>query len=104
MIVRRRAGFAVIKTVGSLGSFLGPALIGALADATDGFAAPCLLLAACVLAAAGPLLGFRAPGTRPADQNPRKPCTIRLQPCADPVSAACSPTCCWPPVSSWQLA
>ena len=68
--MRRRAGFAVIKTVGSLGSFLGPALIGALADATDGFAAPCLLLAACVLAAAGLLLGFRAPGARPAGQKP----------------------------------
>ncbi len=58
----RRAGFALIKTVGSLGSFAGPALIGTLADATGGFAAPCLLLAACALGGAAMLLAFRAPG------------------------------------------
>ena len=54
-----------MKMVGTLGSFLGPALIGALADATGGFAAPCLVLGVCLAAGAVLMLAFRAPGTPP---------------------------------------
>ena len=60
-----RAGFALMKMVGALGSFLGPALIGALADATGGFAAPCLVLGVCLAASAVLMLAFRAPGVLP---------------------------------------
>ena len=54
-----------MKMVGTLGSFLGPALIGALADATGGFAAPCLVLGVCLAAGAVLMLAFRAPGAPP---------------------------------------
>ncbi|KAK9837315.1 hypothetical protein WJX81_005659 [Elliptochloris bilobata] len=60
------SGFALMKMVGALGSFLGPALIGGLADATGGFAVPCLVLACCVAAGAVLMLAFRAPGGPPA--------------------------------------
>lgn len=63
--MRERAGFALMKMVGTLGSFLGPALIGALADATGGFAAPCLVLGVCLAAGAVLMLAFRAPSAPP---------------------------------------
>ena len=54
-----------MKMVGTLGSFMGPALIGALADATGGFAAPCLVLGVCLAVGAVTMLAFRAPGAPP---------------------------------------
>ncbi len=87
------AGFALIKTVGSLGSFAGPALIGALADTTGGFAAPCLLLAACALAGAAMLLGFRAPGAPTA--HPTLPNPSSAPPKARQ-ARACSSLACVP--------
>ena len=59
-----RAGFALIKMAGGLGSFVGPSLIGALSDAGGGgsYAAAVLLLAAFLLAASAMQLWFREPG------------------------------------------
>ena len=50
-------GFALVKTGGSVGSFAGPFLVGALADLMHGYTIPMLVLAGAAVAAAGVVYG-----------------------------------------------
>lgn len=56
------AGFAFVKTLGAIGGFAGPWMIGLLAEATDGYAASMAVLACCLLLGGGLCLGFTEPG------------------------------------------
>ena len=59
------AGFALIKMAGGVGSFVGPSLIGALSDSSDGSCtAAVLLLAAFLVIASAMQLLFREPGAQ----------------------------------------
>jgi ACS family tartrate transporter-like MFS transporter len=61
------AGIALVNSVGNLGGFFGPNLIGLLRERTGGFGAGFLALAAALVAAAGLVLLHAPPGTpRPA--------------------------------------
>ena len=69
------AGFALIKMLGGLGSFLGPSLIGELSDAEGGsYAAALIVLAACLVLASVMQIFFRQPGEL-AVQSPSCPAT-----------------------------
>lgn len=59
------AGFALLKTVGAVGSFTGPFLIGALADSQGTYTRAIETLAAFLLIAAGLNIGFPGPGYKP---------------------------------------
>ena len=58
-----RTGFALMKMMGSVGSFVGPYLIGLTSDASGTFTPAMLLLAVCLLSASVMQLLFREPGT-----------------------------------------
>jgi cyanate permease len=51
-------GFALVKTGGAVGGFAGPFVLGALADAFNGYTVAMLLLAGVAVAAAGLVLVF----------------------------------------------
>lgn len=56
-------GFALMKMMGSVGSFCGPFLIGALADANEGSFVPAVLVLSALLFLASAMhLFFREPG------------------------------------------
>lgn len=52
-------GFALVKTGGAVGGFLGPFGVGALADAFHGYTAAMLMLAGVALAAGALVFAFR---------------------------------------------
>lgn len=56
------AGFALMKMMGSAGSFVGPYFIGVSSDASGSFTPAMLLLALCLLCAGVMQLFFREPG------------------------------------------
>ncbi len=56
-------GFALMKMMGSAGSFVGPFFIGVTSDAFGSFTPAMLMLAACLLGAAAMQLLYREPGT-----------------------------------------
>ena len=56
------AGFAFVKMIGALGGFLGPSLIGLMADAHNDYAASMAVLSCCLLLAGALCLGFTEPG------------------------------------------
>ncbi len=61
----QNAGFALMKMMGSVGSFCGPFLIGALSDEYEGsFVPPVLLLSGFLLLASVLHFLFREPGKR----------------------------------------
>lgn len=55
-------GFALIKTGGAVGGFIGPLVVGALADALHGFSGAVLLLAGVAAACGALVLAFRDGG------------------------------------------
>ena len=60
------AGFALMKMMGSAGSFVGPYFIGVTSDASGSFTPAMLLLALCLLCAGVMQLFFREPGKKPS--------------------------------------
>jgi hypothetical protein len=54
-------GLAAYNTIGCLGAFLGPLVIGVLHDATQGYVAAMWVLGACLAVAAAMVLRFRVP-------------------------------------------
>jgi nitrate/nitrite transporter NarK len=61
------AGIALINSIGNLGGFVGPTVIGALHDLTGGYAGGMLALTAALVIEAGLVLALRMPAdTRPA--------------------------------------
>ncbi|CAL5229393.1 g12711 [Coccomyxa viridis] len=56
------SGFALMKMMGSAGSFVGPFFIGVTSDAFGSFTPAMLMLAACLLGAAAMQLLYREPG------------------------------------------
>ena len=61
------AGIALINSIGNLGGFAGPYLIGAVRGRTDNFALALLALAVCPFAGGIMTLCFQRPVTAPAD-------------------------------------
>ncbi|KAL4428103.1 hypothetical protein ABPG75_002192 [Micractinium tetrahymenae] len=62
------AGFAFINSVGAVGGFIGPFLLGRLSDRADGGFTAAMVMLACFLGASGTcLLLFPAPGHRPSE-------------------------------------
>ena len=58
------AGFALINSLGAVGGFIGPSLVGLLTDRGGGFAPAMLVLAAFLVVAGCLILAFPAPGRR----------------------------------------
>lgn len=65
------ASIALINATGNLGGFVGPYLIGYLADATGGYTAGLMYLVACGVLASGLILSLRT--TRPEPDRPAAP-------------------------------
>ena len=57
-------GIALINSMGAVGGFVGPYLIGSIKEQTGDFAPGLLLLAVCLVTAAGIVLGLRATSVR----------------------------------------
>jgi ACS family tartrate transporter-like MFS transporter len=70
------AGIALISSIGSLGAFAGPAVVGWIKDRTHGFQVPLYFLASCALTSALlAVLGTRGLGARAigaADNTPER--------------------------------